>query len=106
MHTYLYIFKSVANHSERIRRIGYYDGSQQAKVSNDDLHTMYKKYSKGGNLTMWCNGRQTNKTGTKRKNMQDSETTILREKESAVESTFQSTMVIFTIPQSCPCGPE
>ena len=42
---------------------------------------------------MWCDGRQpipSNKTGTKRKNMQDSETTTLREeKESEVESTFE-----------------
>ena len=58
---------------------------------------------------MWCDGRQTipsNKTGKKRKSMQDSETTTLREeKESEVESTFeklgQRTMVIFMIPRSC-----
>lgn len=95
---HLKIIKDCADHVPNTVdfNVGYYDGSQQAKVliaSSDDLQTMYKKYSKGGNLTMWCDGRQpipSNKTGTKRKNMQDSETTTLREeKESEVESTFE-----------------
>ena len=40
--------------------IGYFDGSQQAKVllvTTDDIQTMYKKRSAGGSLTLWCDGR-------------------------------------------------
>ena len=39
--------------------VGYFDGSQQAKtwlVTSDDLQTMYKKHSKGGNISLWCDG--------------------------------------------------
>ena len=40
--------------------VGYFDGSQQAKtwsVTSDDLQTMHKKHSKGGNISLWCDGR-------------------------------------------------
>ena len=39
--------------------LGYYDGSQQAKVwlyTTEDLVTMYSKYPKGGVINFWCDG--------------------------------------------------
>ena len=40
--------------------VGYYEGSQQAKiwlVTADDLKTLYRKFPKGGQVTLWCDGR-------------------------------------------------
>ena len=40
--------------------VGYYEGSQQAKiwlVTTDDLKTLYQKFSSGGQITLWCDGR-------------------------------------------------
>lgn len=71
--------------------VGYYDGSQQAKVSlvnSDDLKAMYERYSNGGSVTLWCNGRQKEdeclgkrKREGKGKNHQ--------EREEKVDSVFQ-----------------
>ena len=39
--------------------LGYFDGSQQAKVwlnTAEDLVAMYRKYPKGGAINLWCNG--------------------------------------------------
>ena len=40
--------------------VGYYEGSQQAKiwlVTSDDLKTLYQRFSGGGQITLWCDGR-------------------------------------------------
>ena len=40
--------------------VGYYEGSQQAKiwlVTAEDLKTFYQKFPKGGQVTLWCDGR-------------------------------------------------
>ena len=40
--------------------VGFYDGSQQAKVwlcTTDDLTSMYSKYLNGSSLSLWCDGK-------------------------------------------------
>ena len=54
--------------------VGYFDGSQHSKmwlVTADDLHSMYIKYPKGGNIALWCDGK-TSETPAKRKRKSDS----------------------------------
>jgi len=49
--------------------VGYYEGKQQAKiwlVSTEDLKMMYSNHSKG-DITLWCDGRDTKETRGKRK---------------------------------------
>ena len=39
--------------------IGYFEGSQQAKiwlVTTDNLNNLYQKFPKGGQITLWCDG--------------------------------------------------
>ena len=71
--------------------VGYYDGSQQAKawlVTKNDLDTMYKKFSNGGNITLWCDGRYTSTEGVlKRKRDLDSQS-YWQGKEAEAESTY------------------
>ena len=74
--------------------VGYFEGSQQAKiwiVSADDLQTMYQKYPSGGNITLWCDGRQaTSSNSNSQKRKQDSESSTYRqEKEGEVESVYK-----------------
>ncbi len=78
--------------------VGYFDGSQQAKtwlVTSDDLQTMYKKYPKGGNVSLWCDGRSAEKCDSahaqKRKRDVDSSSsgTSRQEKEEEVESAYK-----------------
>ena len=67
--------------------VGYYDGSQQAKVwlcTADDLSTMYSKYPNGGTLSLWCDG----KSDLKRKRNVDSSTTYHHQKEEEADTIF------------------
>ena len=77
--------------------VGYFDGSQQAKtwlVTSDDLQTMYKKHSKGGNISLWCDGRPSaDVEGTwaqKRKQYSDlSSTGTSRQEKEEVDSVYK-----------------
>ena len=74
--------------------VGFYDGGQQAKVwivTAADLQTMYTKNSSGGNITLWCDGKQLNTPASSSKKRKcDSESpTVREEKESEVESIFK-----------------
>ena len=75
--------------------VGYYDGSQQAKIwlfATDDLLTMYQKYTKGGQISLWCDGRLAGEHSEERnlKRKKDSEgSTRRQEKEEAVESVYK-----------------
>ena len=66
--------------------VGYYDGSQQAKVwlcTTDDLNTMYSKHPDGGSLSLWCDGKT---DSSKRKREVDSSTTYRHQKEEEAEA--------------------
>ena len=72
--------------------VGFYDGGQQAKmwiVTAANLQTMYTKNSSGGNITLWCDGKQLNMPASSSKKRKcDSESPIVwEEKKSEVEST-------------------
>ena len=74
--------------------IGYFDGSQQAKVllvTTDDIQTMYKKRSAGGSLTLWCDGRTVTagKTSGRKRKHDNAESSYREEKESDVDTIFQ-----------------
>ncbi len=78
--------------------VGYFDGSQQAKiwlVTSDDLQTMYKKYPRGGNVSLWCYGRSSAESDCARtqKRERDSDPssagTSHQENEEDVESVFK-----------------
>ena len=76
--------------------VGYYEGSQQAKiwlVTSEDLRTMYENFPQGGSISLWCDGKTTGETDT-RKHKSDLEasaghTTKRQEKESAVDDVYQ-----------------
>ena len=68
--------------------VGYYDGSQQAKVwlcTTDDLNAMYSKHPNGGSLSLWCDG----KADPKRKREVDSSTTYRHQKEEEAEAIYK-----------------
>ena len=83
-------------------QIGYFEGSQQAKISlvtNEDLKRMYGIHKTGGQINMWCEGvsnEGANKghSGSKRKR-DDSGVFKRQEKEEDVEDT--KSMSISTI---------
>ena len=63
--------------------VGYYEGSQQAKiwlVTTDDLKTFYRKFPKGGQVILWCDGRP-----------QDTEDARKRKREESNSETGSST---------------
>ena len=38
--------------------IGYFEGQTKIRlVTSDDINSMYSKYDKGGQITIWCDGR-------------------------------------------------
>ena len=50
--------------------LGYFDGSQQAKVwlyTSEDFVAMYNKFPRGGTINLWCDGNHSNGVGQKRK---------------------------------------
>lgn len=75
--------------------VGFMEGSQQAKIwlaNQKDLLSMYKTYSNGGNVTLWCDsilpdsGLPSNSGKRKR----DGETSTTRqEKEEDIDNIFQ-----------------
>ena len=73
--------------------VGYYDGSQQAKmwlVNSDDIKMMYQRVPNGGSVTLWCDGRA-EKYPEERlgKRKRDSDCAKRQEQEQDVESTFK-----------------
>ena len=81
--------------------VGYYEGSQQAKiwlVTSDDLKTFYRKFPKGGQVMLWCDGRAQEGEGSQsRKRKRDesnsdsgsSTGTNRLENEQNVEETYK-----------------
>ena len=80
--------------------VGYYEGSQQAKiwlVTAEDLKTFYQKFAKGGQVTLWCDGRlqEPESAGRKRKREESSSETGTTsganrlENEQNVEETYK-----------------
>ena len=73
--------------------VGYYEGSQQAKVwlvVPDDLKKMYERYAQGGAITQWCDGRSDDDSARKRK--RDSETSkkhSIEENERDVDEVYK-----------------
>ena len=68
--------------------VGFYDGSQQAKVwlcTTDDLTSMYSKYPSGGSLSLWCDG----KSDVKRKREVDSTTAYRHQKEEEADAVYK-----------------
>ena len=48
--------------------LGYFDGSQQAKVwlyTSEYLVAMYNKFPRGGTINLWCDGNHSNGVGQK-----------------------------------------
>lgn len=72
--------------------VGYYEGQKHAKVwifSDEDLQSMYEKYPKGGDVTLWCEGRNEERAGVKRKREREDLCTRRQEREEQVEDAFQ-----------------
>ena len=76
--------------------VGYYEGSQQAKiwlVVPDDLKKMYERYAQGGAITLWCDGRSDDDNEhSVRKRKRDSETSkkhSIEENERDVEEVYK-----------------
>ena len=71
--------------------VGYYDGSQHSKmwlVTADDLHSMYTKYPKGGNIVLWCDGKSSETPG-KRKRKSDGYSISRQDREDDVQSIYE-----------------
>ena len=77
--------------------VGYYEGSQQAKVwlvVADDLKRMYQQYPRGGSVTLWCDARcqEDDVELSSRKRKKDSDTSRkqnIDENERDVEQAFK-----------------
>ena len=76
--------------------VGYFEGSQQAKiwlVQPDDLKTMYQKYPSGGTISLWCDGRvRDGESENVRKRKRDAETSRkqhIDENERNVDEVYQ-----------------
>ena len=74
--------------------IGYYEGSQQAKiwlVVPEDLKKMYK-YTQGGAITLWCDGRcdDDNENARKRKrNVETNKKHCIEENKRHVDEVYK-----------------
>ena len=71
--------------------VGYYEGKQQAKiwlVSTEDLKMMYSNHSKG-DITLWCDGRDTKETRGKRKRETEG-CTNRQEREDEVDEVYKT----------------
>ena len=76
--------------------VGYFEGSQQAKiwlVVPPDLQTMYQKYPHGGAITLWCDARSDeSEVETVRKRKRDAETNKkqnIEENEREVDTVYK-----------------
>ena len=79
--------------------VGYYEGSQQAKIwllTADDLKTFYQKFPKGGQVTLWCDGRSQGTEGARKRKREESNSEAggtsganRLENEQKVEETFK-----------------
>lgn len=71
--------------------VGYMEGSQQSSkiwlVTSDDLESMYKRYPKGGQIIMWCDGKV--HVGEKKKRDSEESTGRRQEKEDEVDSVYK-----------------
>ena len=68
--------------------VGYYDGSQHSKVwlfTTDDLQSMYPK---GGNISLWCDGKSSETSRHKRKNDEGNSSTR-QDREDDVQSIYE-----------------
>ena len=75
--------------------LGYYDGSQQAKVwlyTTEDLSTMYSKYPKGGTINLWCDSNYGSGNGDSHKRKRGDAAT---EKSSHRMAKEEETEIIF-----------
>ena len=75
--------------------LGYFDGSQQAKVwlyTAEDLVAMYSKYPKGGAINLWCDGDYGYIDGASLKRKRDAgeQSAYRKSKEEENESIFKN----------------
>ncbi len=72
-------------------QVGYFETNQQSKVwlvTSEDLDLLYGKYSKGGAVTLWCDGRESDGQSVKRK--RDTEKCTKRQEiEEEVASNYK-----------------
>ena len=57
-------------------------------VIKNDLDTMYKKFSNGGNITLWCDGRYTSTEGVLKRKLDLDSQSYWQGKEAEAESTY------------------
>ena len=72
--------------------IGYFDGSQQAKVwlyTAEDLKAMYSKHPSGGSISLWCDGNYTEVNHKKRRAEVPDQSTHCQLKEEETDSVFK-----------------
>ena len=78
--------------------VGYFEGSQQAKVwlvGTENLKIMYQKYPSGGSITLWCDARceeNTSEGGCKRKRDIDApkkQSNTIEENECEVDRVYK-----------------
>ena len=75
--------------------IGYYEGSQQAKlwlVNSENIKMMYRKFPKCGSITIWCDGRvdkSVEDRPSKRKHDSDKTIGKRREQEDDVDTFYK-----------------
>lgn len=70
--------------------VGYFEGQQHSKVwlcSDDDLQGMYAKYPRG-EITLWCEGKEEQSIGHRKRKREESFASKRQEKEADVESVF------------------
>ena len=70
--------------------VGYFEGQQHSKVwlcSDDDLQGMYAKYPRG-EITLWCEGKEEQSIGHRKRKREESFASKRQEKEADVKSVF------------------
>ena len=76
--------------------VGYFEGSQQAKVwlvVPDDLKTMYQKYPQGGAINLWCDARcdetEVENVHKRKRDSEASKRQNIEENEKEVEDVYK-----------------
>ena len=74
--------------------VGYMEGNGKIwLVNTDDIKSMYQKYSKGGQITLWCDGKSDDNTSeprSKRKCDNDDCRSIRRHEQEEVEEAYKT----------------
>ena len=101
--------KPLNSHTDGQVTLGYFDGSQQAKVwlySMEDLIAMYSKYPKGGAINLWCDGEYDVRSHKRKRDTAVEQSSHRKAKEDKSESAFVRSILLSMMRRGFSFGPE